>query len=596
MALLDIAPIGNSTISSLVDRKARHVWFCFPRLDGDPVFNSLLNGDNPETGFMDIDVENFRYCRQGYCRNTAVLETTFRSGASDEFKVYDFAPRFRQYGRMFRPPMIVRRIVPVKGQPRITLRVRPSFEYGSAVPEISLGSNHIRYIGGNTVIRITSDIGPSYITDETSFLLTRPVTLFIGSDESIPEEPSKLSARFLQETLGYWEEWTRKLAIPFDWQDVVIRAAIGLKLCSFEETGAIVAALTTSIPEAPNTPRNWDYRYCWLRDAYFTVSALNKLNATGTMENYVRFLLDSVVREENGMLHPLYPITASADLTEVEAEALAGYRGMKPVRIGNAAVDQLQNDAFGSVILTAAQMFWDSRITTIGGIDLYRRLQPLGKTALENALIPDAGLWEYRGKSSVFTHSAMMCWAAAHRLEMIARKVGASQDANRWHKAATDLREEILKRATTDEGWISGALDEKIVDAAVLLLPQLGFLSAKDERFLRTLDVIKQRLVRDGFLLRYDEADDFGAPQTAFTVCSFWYIDALAAAGRTEEAHDLFVNLLARRNSVGLLSEDIEPRTGELWGNFPQTYSLVGLILSAHRLSRTWEKGLWHAL
>lgn len=589
MTQLDLAPIGNCAVASLIDRQARHVWFCFPRLDGDPIFNALVGGAEPDSGFMDVVAEKMRFCRQSYLRNTAILETTFETGTDEEFRVIDFAPRFRQFGRSFRPPMIVRRIEPVRGQPRITLKVRPTFGYGSVKPQISIGSNHIRYYADPDVVRLTSNVGPSYILNETPFLLTRPISLFLSTDESIPESPNTLSARFLQETKSFWEDWVRKLAIPFDWQDAVIRAAIALKLCSYEETGAIVAALTTSIPEAPDTPRNWDYRYCWLRDAYFTVSALNKLNATRTMENYVRFLLDSVVREEAGDLPPLYPITTGQSLEEVEAPALKGYRGMGPVRVGNAAALQRQNDAYGSVILSSAQLFWDTRIPAIGGQDLYRRLRPMGIAAHNSALKPDAGLWEFRGRSSVFTHSAVMCWAALHRLEMIARKVGASQDAARWGQNEQALRQEILNRTVTSEGWISGALDEKLVDASVLLLPQLGFLPATDERFIRTLDIVSKRLVRDGFLLRYDEADDFGLPQTAFLVCTFWYINALAAAERKDEAHELFVNLLSRRNPAGLLSEDIDPHTGELWGNFPQTYSLVGLTLSAHQLSRPWE-------
>ena len=265
------------------------------------------------------------------------------------------------------------------------------------------------------------------------------------------------------------------------------------------------------------------------------------------------------------------------------------------MRVGNAAATQQQNDTFGSVILSAAQLFWDQRLTNVAGQDLYRRLCPIGEAALEHALTPDAGVWEYRTRSQIHTYSAAMCWAAAHRMAMIAERIGQFEDSVRWEVRAQNLREEILGRAVTADGWISGAFDSEIADASVLLLPQIGLLGATDERFLRTLQMVEERLLKNGFLLRYNEADDFGVPETAFTVCTFWYIDALAAVGRQAEARELFTNLLARRNNAGLLSEDIDPRTGELWGNFPQTYSLVGLILSAHRLSRSWEQGLWHA-
>jgi GH15 family glucan-1,4-alpha-glucosidase len=593
MTQLELAPIGNCAVASLVDRTGSHRWFCFPRLDGDPVFNALVNGENPESGFMDLVVDGLDRVDQCYLRNTAVLETRLHTKSGESLRILDFAPRFLMFERNFRPPLIVRRIEPVSGNPRVTLRIRPTFDYGASAPRVSLGSNHLRFIGDDDVLRVTADIGPSYILNEQPFLLARPVNLFIGSDESLAQNPESLAKHFLNETTSYWEEWSRKLALPFEWQEAIIRAAITLKLCSYEETGAIVAALTTSIPEAPNTARNWDYRFCWLRDAFFTVNALNRLGTTRTMEHFVRFLLDTVVNEEIKDLSPLYPIVSSTSLEEVEAKSLAGFRGNGPVRVGNAAAGQLQNDVFGSIILSAAQLFWDARVNLVGGQELYRRLRPVCNTAVARALQPDSGVWEFRGRTRVHTYSAAMCWAAAHRMALIAHRVGLPEDAPEWERHAEAIRGEILKRAITKEGWISGALDEDMVDASTLLLPQIGFLGANDETFLRTLRVTESRLLRDGFMLRYDEPDDFGLPETAFLICTFWYIDALAATGRRDDAREIFENLLAHRNAVGLLSEDLHPQTKDLWGNFPQAYSLVGLVISAFRLSRTWEEGLW---
>jgi hypothetical protein len=593
MPHLDLSPVGNCAIASLVDARARHLWFCFPRLDADPVFNALVNGEAPKTGFMDVQVADYKSSEQSYRRNTAVLETVLHTGTGAALRIIDFAPRSFRFGRSFRPPMLVRRIEPLSGQPRIALRVRPTFDYGGTAPQISIGSNHIRFIGSKDVLRVTADIGPSYVLDESPFLLDRPINLFVGSDESVLEEPDGLAKQFLHETTSYWTDWVRQLAIPFEWQEAVIRAAITLKLCSYEETGAIVAAMTTSIPEAPNTARNWDYRFCWLRDSYFTVNALNRLGATRTMEHFVRFLLDTVVGERSDALRPFYPLVSRTRLEERKADALQGFRGMGPVRVGNAAATQRQNDVYGSVILSSAQLFWDARVSSMAGPDLYKRLCPIGEAALRNAFEPDAGVWEYRNHTGVHTYSAAMCWAAVHRMALIAQRVGA--DATHWAEQARKLQGEILRHAVTADGWISGTFGAAVADASTLLLPQIGLLPAGDARFRRTLDVVESRLLRNGFVLRYDEADDFGLPQTAFLVCTFWYIDALVAIGRHAEARELFANLLARRNEAGLLSEDIEPASGELWGNFPQTYSLVGLILSAHRLSRSWEQGLWHA-
>jgi GH15 family glucan-1,4-alpha-glucosidase len=475
------------------------------------------------------------------------------------------------------------------------VRIRPHFHYGAMPPAISFGSNHIRYSGGHATLRVTADMSIAYILEESEFALDRPINLFIGPDESVPEAPDALAQSFLAATIEDWRGWVRGLSIPFEWQNEVIRSAITLKLCSCEDTGAIVAALTTSIPEAPHTVRNWDYRFCWLRDAFFTVGALNRLGATRTMENFIRFVIDTVLRADDIAIMPLYPISSSTSSEERIATALAGYQGMGPVRIGNAAVSQVQNDVYGSLILTAAQIFWDARLNYKGLATLYQQLRVVGRMAARCALTNDSGPWEYRGRASIHTYSAAMCWAALHRLALIADRVGESAEAQEWEGLAKKLRDEIIARATMKEGWLSGVLDTPCADATCLLLPEIGLLPASDPRVGRTLDIVGKRLVRGGFVMRYDEADDFGHPETAFLVCTFWYADALALAGRRDEAREIFKNALSVRNSSGLLSEDVLATTRTLWGNFPQAYSHVGLIHSAARLSRGWEEALWRA-
>ncbi len=597
MASLDLAAIGNCTVASLITPTGRHVWHCFPRLDGDPVFNALLAGEAPEAGFFDVVMLNFTASEQRYLPNTAIVETILRDKAGQSLRMLDFAPRYRRFGRMFRPPMIVRRIEPIAGRPLISLRVRPTFGYGSLKPQITLGSNHARFVADDLVLRMTTDMPVSYALHETQLALDRPINVFLGPDETLPDNPDSLARTFLAETTSYWQDWVRDLNVPFDWQEAVIRAAITLKLCSFDDTGAIVAALTTSVPEAAGSTRNWDYRFCWLRDAFFTVTALNRLSATRTMEAFVRFVLDSLQRDEHAPIDPLLAVAPGMDTSERIAESLSGYRGIGPVRIGNAAVSQRQNDVYGSIVLTAAQMFWDHRLPLQGDVSLYRQLCQIGRTAAAFALEPDAGLWEYRNRSRVHTFSAAMCWAALHRLGHIARHMGIESDAEMWLDQAAKLRLTILERATVpNEGWLSGVLDGAVADASTLVLPEIGFISSQDERFVRTLEIVEKRLVRNGFVMRYDEADDFGLPENAFLLCTFWYIDALAKAGRRKEARALFENVLSCCNHVGMLSEDVDPHSRELWGNFPQTYSQVGLILSAMRVSRSWEEGLWHAL
>ena len=595
MSTLDLAAIGNCAIASLIDRNARHVWFCFPRLDADPVFSALLGGDAPTHGFMDVVVRDAVETSQCYLANTAVLETVITDRHGGKVRIVDFAPRFERFGRRFRPPMLVRRIEPLAKRTRLAVRIRPLFDHGADQPSISVGSNHVRFTGANATLRVTSDMAIAYILEEAEFSLDRPITLFIGADESIQETPDSLAQSFLANTINDWRAWVRGLSIPFEWQEEVIRSAITLKLCSCEDTGAIVAALTTSIPEAPDSARNWDYRFCWLRDAFFTVGALNRLGATQTMERFIRFVIDAVLRDDDISIAPLYPVSPATSSIERIAPALMGYKGMGPVRIGNAAASQIQNDVYGSIILTAAQMFWDERLTPSDNLGLYHQLRNMGRLAARYAMTPDAGPWEYRGRLVVNTYSAAMCWAALHRLALIAERVGESAEAAEWEAASRKLRSEILARATTPEGWLSGVLDKSVADATSLLLPEIGLLPANDPRVAKTLEVTAQRLLRDGFVMRYDEADDFGHPETAFLVCTFWYVDALALAGRRDEAREIFKNVLAVRNSAGLLSEDIAPATRMMWGNFPQAYSHVGLIHSAARLSRGWEESLWRA-
>ncbi len=537
---------------------------------------------------------------QSYLPNTAIVETILRDAQGNALRILDFCPRFRLYGRVFRPPMLVRRLEPLSGRPRITVRVRPGFSYGEQHPAPTIGSNHLRFAGPEFSLRATTDMPITHILHEHDFTLGRPGTLVLSADEPLDQSPDSLSTHFLAETLAYWDDWVANLNVPFDWQDAVIRAAITLKLCSYDDTGGIVAALTTSIPEAPGSGRNWDYRFCWLRDSMFTIAALNRLSAMRTMETYLNFVLDNVTGSGPRELPPLFPIAPGMPLEEYIAPALTGYGdGDGPVRVGNGAESQRQNDAYGAIILSLTQFYFDHRLKARGDMALYKQLCQLGDVAERVALEPDAGPWEFRGMARVHSFSAAMCWAALSRLAMIATTLGLEAEAASWTLRAHTLRTEILQRIVTPEGWLSGVLDQEVADASVLVLSSIGFIESSSPEFSATLDMVEKRLLRGGFVMRYEDADDFGLPETAFLLCSFWYVNALARAGRRTRAMELFERILAMRNHVGLLSEDVAPpANGEparLWGNFPQTYSHVGLILCAMRLSRGWEEGLWRA-
>ena len=597
MDILDLGVIGNGNVAALVTVRGSIVWACFPRLDGDAVFNALLNGgraqrrDEAADGLFAVELVDQLHCSQTYLRNTAILRTTLYDHHGGMVEITDFAPRFALYERIYHPPTIVRRIRPVKGRPRLRVRLRPRFDNGGIAPEVTRGSNHIRFVSPAQTLRLTTNAPVSYLLEERSFVLDRPVEMLLGSDESLQAGIESTARDLFERTLDHWRSWVRSLSIPFEWQDAVIRAAITLKLCNFEETGAIVAALTTSVPEAPDTERNWDYRFCWLRDAYFVIHALNRLGVTRTMEDYLRFINDIVEEATEGELRPVYGITRDTAIDEVTVPHLTGYRGFGPVRIGNQAHIQVQNDVYGSVVLASTQTFFDQRLSQPGNGTLFEQLERLGTRAVQVFDKPDAGPWELRTIASVHTFSAVMCWAACDRLAKIAVHIGLGDRAGYWRREADRLHAIISERAWNPElGSFVATFGGQELDATLLLLHEVDFLAADDPRFAATVDAVAARLRNGDFLFRYDSEDDFGRPKTAFVICVFWYIDALAALGRLEEARALFERVLERRNPLGLLSEDIDPATGELWGNFPQTYSMVGLINCAMRLSRKWEE------
>ncbi|HZB63619.1 MAG TPA: glycoside hydrolase family 15 protein [Microvirga sp.] len=600
MSSLDLAVIGNCMIAALVDRRAQIVWSCFPRFDADPVFSALLDSpegrpDAEQRGVFAIDLLGMVSCEQAYLENTPVLVSRMTDAQGNVVEITDFAPRFKHLDRTFRPPMLVRRVNPIKGRPRIRVRLRPHYEWGGSPPNHTRGSNHVRYVGPQHSLRLTTDAPVSYVFEERPFVVDRPMSFFFGEDEPFRSEVDTTAREFLDQTLDFWRDWVRSLSIPFDWQEAVIRAAITLKLCNYEETGAIVAALTTSVPEAPHTGRNWDYRYCWLRDAYFVIQALNRLGTTRTMESYLAYIanivddMDAIPDQKD--MPPLFSISRSPDLAEREATDLAGYRGMGPVRVGNAAYTQIQNDAYGSIVLASVHAFLDKRLIRTGNSALFVHLEKLGERAIEVFDQPDAGPWELRTKAAVHTFPSVMCWAACDRLDKIARAMERDDRAAYWRDHADRMHRIINERAYNPKtGTFVSSFGGEHLDATLLLLFELNFVKADDPRFIATVDAVGKTLRRGDLLLRYDVEDDFGRMHTAFMICGFWYVDALRAIGRKEEACELFERILRLRNSFGLFSEDADFTTGELWGNFPQTYSMVGLINSAVGLSRSWEE------
>jgi len=592
-SLHDLALIGNCSVAALVNGTGEIVWACLPRFDSDALFCTLLNersGTN-DYGFTTVDLLDFSHAEQHYLGNTAILITRLYDQHNSSIEISDFAPRFRRFGRLFHPTMLIRRIRRLSGNPRVRVRVRPAYGYGARRPRTTYGSNHVRYVTPEFVLRVTTDCSITAIIEETPFYLQDSLSLVLGPDETLTDSVPETARLFLDETTRYWHEWVRSLSIAFEWQVEIIRAAITIKLNTYDDTGAIVAAVTTSIPEAPDSTRNWDYRFCWLRDAYFVVNALNRLNATQTMERYIAYIINLAGNATNSLLQPAYGISGRADIAEVEILTLRGYRGIGPVRVGNQAYRQVQNDVFGAAILASMHVFFDKRLVRLDDAMLFRQLEALGEQAALAHDRPDAGPWELRNVLRVHTFSSVMCWVACDRLAKIADRLGMRERSRYWQRHAEEIHRTICERA-----WSSGrqsfvaTFEGEALDASLLLLNRLGFLNVKDPRFIATVAAIEKELLRGGFVFRYTEPDDFGVPDNAFLVCTFWYIDVLASMGRTEEARALFEKLLACRNQHGLLSEHIVPHTRELWGNFPQTYSMVGLINAGMQLSIPWDQ------
>ena len=592
---LELWPIGNCQVSGLIDERGALVWGCVPRVDGDPVFCSLLNDDIQDRGVWRFEIEGQVRSTQHYDRNSAILITRLEAEDGSILEIRDFCPRFESSGRMYRPVAFARNVRPLAGVPRMTVVLAPMRNYGAEVAATTHGTNHIRYLVGDQAMRLSTDAPIGYILEGRSYRVESDQHFFLGPDEPFVGNVRSELRRMEQLTARYWRLWTRGLHIPLEWQEETIRCAITLKLCQHEETGAIVAALTTSIPEAPHSERNWDYRYCWIRDSYYTVQALNRIGALDVLEKYLGYLRNIVDGARGGQIQPLYSVMGESELDESVADDLAGYRGMGPVRKGNAAYHQIQHDCYGQIVLPTAQGFFDKRLLRISDENDFASLEEVGEMAWQMHDQPDAGLWEFRTRQEVHTYSAVMSWAACDRLANVAASLGKADRVLHWRDRADRIRQRIEQNAWVEgkdgeAGHYGASFESDYLDASLLQMVELRFLRPDNPRFQSTFGAIEKTLRRGEHMLRYASEDDFGLPETAFNVCTFWLIEALHLAGRDEEARSLFETMLGHTTGSGLLSEDLDFETGELWGNFPQTYSLVGVINCAGLLSKPWSE------
>jgi GH15 family glucan-1,4-alpha-glucosidase len=586
MRLEDLGLIGNCQCSALIDRSGAIVWSCLPRFDSEPVFSALL--DQRDGGRFAIGPADGTPGVQRYLDNSNVLETAF-TGPDGSFRTLDFAPRFTQHGRSFRPTQLIRIVEPTSGTPRIRVSCEPRIGWSKQPPRILQGSNHFQFEGFPAPLRLTTDAPLSYLGGQP-FALTERRHFALTWGAAIEEPLWPLCGRFLGETLRYWQLWVKHCDVPPLYQQAVIRSALCLKLHCFEDTGAIVASMTTSIPEYAASGRTWDYRYCWLRDAAYVLGAFRLLGHFEERESFVSFLLNVAAGTDDLRLAPLYRVDGSADLAERSLEHWPGYCGFGPVRVGNAAVSHTQNDIFGEMVLALARIFLDERFSAERSRAVLGLVERLARKAISVAGAPDASIWEYRMEWKPQTFSSLMCWAGADRMAMVAARHSPALETE-FREAAERIRSEIIARAWNAElRSFTGTYHGKNLDASLLQMATLRFLPRSDPRLHATLDAIRQGLTSDGWLFRYRIDDGFGEPAVAFTICTFWLVEALATTGRTEEARLLMERVQEMLSPLGLLSEDYEPRTRRMWGNFPQAYSHVGLIHAAFAASPSWAE------
>jgi GH15 family glucan-1,4-alpha-glucosidase len=582
---LDHGAIGNGRVLALVSPTSAIEWLCLPRFDSPSVFARILDAHRGGTfRFLYGDHEVRGHLR--YMQNTNVLSTRF-SADGCAWEVIDYAPRIPE-GLGVRVPLELVRIVrPLAGHPKLRVDFDPRPDYARARVEMRETTDGIEVLGGHAPLHLATSLPCPYVLARREFVLTKPMYFVLTYGRRQWQPTLATAYHELDLTVAGWRAWAKTCSLPNFAASQVLRSALCLKLHAYHDTGAIIAAATTSIPEAMGTPRAWDYRYCWLRDAAFVVEALRRLGHLNEGEQFLNFLRDVA---ESGPLQPLYGIDGERNLHEERLTHLEGFGKSGWVRIGNAASEQRQNDLMGELMLCLETLLTDPRIVDEDSGRFTPLLQRLAEEAIEAAPTPDTSIWEFRSLHNAYTFSRAMCWVAIDRGASLARRMGRPDLAERWGPIAERERAEVLRRGYNDNlGFFTQELDGQNPDASLLLLPTIGLIDARDPRFVSTVDAYERLLVTRGLMRRYGGIDDFGATDSAFTICSFWWAEALALTGRLDRAIEVFERISRHANAVGLFSEDIDPDTGALLGNFPQAYTHVGLIHAAMTIGELLE-------
>jgi GH15 family glucan-1,4-alpha-glucosidase len=573
--------IGNCAYLAHIEKNTNISWLCFPKFDSDFVFGSMLDKEKGGEFSVLPETDNIE-STQKYLENTNILQTTV-SYNDHSYKVTDFAPRFNNYGRYYKPLMVIRKIEPLKGEPRIKIKCQPMADYGKKRLTPTLGSNHIRFMGIEQEVRLTTNASLNYVVEGKAFMLQRPIYLVFTYGRPL-EAPVEVTAEnFLQSTTGYWREWVKSTSITDFHQAFVLRSALVLKMHQFEDTGAIIAASTTSLPESPGSTRNWDYRYCWIRDSYYTLNAFNNIGHFEELEKYFEYI-QNLATTVHGRYQPLYSVTGDALLTEIIHD-LDGYEGNQPVRFGNQAYTHIQNDLYGQVLVSLLPLYADKRFIESEKSHSTKLIYTVLSKIEETMDEPDAGLWEFRNLQQEHCYTFLFHWAGACASIKIAERLKDPELKQLAERLRDRAKGKIESCYVPELKAYAQAVGVKHMDASTLKLITMGYFGNDIERANNHLKQLEKELLAKDFLFyRYKHEDDFGEPETTFLICAFWYIEALACVNRLDEAIEGFETLLKYCNHLKLFSEDVDQESGSQWGNFPQAYSHVGLMNAAYRI------------
>lgn len=582
--------IGNCQISALVNNQGVIDWLCLPRPDSPPVFGALLD---PDGGFFSICCVAHSNGTQKYLKNSNILVTTLTAQDGSQFKITDFCPRFSQFGRMYRPLSIFRIVEPLKGHPIIKINCTPVNGWEKVPIKAHRGNSHLRYELNEDSLRLTTNMPLTYLDESTAFPLRETLYFALTWGGGVEEDLAQVSNRFLMETINYWDTWVKHCSIPSHYQEETIRSALTLKLHCYEDTGAILAGLTTSLPEEIHSHRNWDYRYCWLRDAYFVLSAFYNLGHFEEMEGFIKFLLNIAEKQDHAKerLFPVYKLDQNLPLPEVEHWNWQGYHHSQPVRSHNQAAEHIQNDVYGEMILTLTPIYFDERFHHLRTKAHEELLEHLAKLCIQNISKSDAGLWEIRNGWKEHSFTNLMCWAGIDRIQKI-RENGFLKNITIDILKAKAQAESAIRSAIKDGSLRNGptddSLDASLLQMATLRFPDFTLNQATVKKIHQELK-INSTPDNDSFLFRYQREDDFGQPKSAFLICSFWLVQALVKIGEISEARKVMKQTMTAANQVGLFSEHYIPGEKKQTGNFPQAYSHVGQINAAFAVSPHWS-------